>query len=152
MADRARVGVFRGKLKSRQPAAIEPAHVPDFVQVVVFGGHPEDGNGGNACFREFLRDLHRGQRFIKSIGGTTEESNLLAAHDHYRALFQAVEIFLRGGAGPQRFVLAAQGCDYFFATLRGKLKTLCNLLDGVKVWTVRIKTGNTGEIVNESDK
>ena len=39
-----------------------------------------------------------------------------------------------------------------FATLRGKLKTLCNLLDGVKVWTVRIKTGNTGEIVNESDK
>ena len=68
------------------------------------------------------------------------------------ALLQAVEIFLRGGAGPQRFVLAAQDCDYFFATLRGKLKTLCNLLDGVEVWTVRIQTGNIGEIVNESDK
>jgi hypothetical protein len=73
---------------------VEPDDVADFVDVVIFGGHPEDGDSGNSFFREFFGGLDGTEGFVEGIGRTTKESNLLATDYGHGTFGEAVKVFL----------------------------------------------------------
>ena len=92
--------------------------VADFVDVVIFGGHPEDGDGGNSFFREFVGGLDGTEGFVEGIGRTTEEADLLAA-DHGDGTFgEAIEIFLCFGAAIVEEILRAENAGDLSAACR----------------------------------
>lgn len=63
------------------------------VKVVIFGGVPKNGNGGNIFGLKPLADGDGAQGFVEHEGGTTEQAGLLARdHGHRLPLFEAFEI------------------------------------------------------------
>ena len=89
-------------------AFVEPGDVADFVDVVIFGGHPENRNGGDSFLREFFGGLDGAEGFVEGVGRAAEEADLLAADYGDGAFGETIEIFLRFGAGVVEEILRAE--------------------------------------------
>jgi hypothetical protein len=118
-----------------------------FVNIVIFGGHPENRHGVDARLGEFGSELNRGERFVKGVRGAAEQTYLLSADYRYRPSFQAMQIFQRGRTGAKNDVLHAQNVRHFFSTLAGVIQLAGHAPDRIHFRTVRVKRGYAAKIV-----
>ena len=125
-ADRNRILDGFGKRELLQFAFVEPGDVADFVDVVVFRGHPENGDGGNSFLREFVSGLNGAEGFVEGISGTAEEADLLAANDRDGAVREAIEIFLRFGAAAVEKILRAKNVGDLSAAVQREIAAFSN--------------------------
>lgn len=105
-------------------AFVEPGDMADFVDVVIFGGHPEDRDGGDSFFREFVSGLNGTEGFVEGVGRAAEQADLLAANHGDCAFGKAIEIFLRFGAGIVDEILCAENAGDLGSAVRGELQFL----------------------------
>jgi hypothetical protein len=96
--------------------------VANFVEVVIFGGHPENWNGFDSLLGQFLCDSDRGYSFVDRVCRPTKEADLLPGDYGRRSLFQAVEVCKRGCAGAQKLILLAENSSDFATAIRRKIE------------------------------
>ena len=106
--------------------AEDPAMV-GLGEVVIFGGHPEDGHGGDAGGGELAGQFDGGEGLVEGITGTAEEADLLAGDDgDGGGVGERVE-------GGRRGIDAAQGGDDGATAVVGNASQGRGLADGVGV-------------------
>ncbi len=131
-----------------QLAFIEPCRVADFVNVVIFRGHPEDRNGFDPGEREFARRLDGGERLIEGIGRAAEESHLLSAHNGDRAVFEAPQIVFGFRAAAEREIVRAKNPRHFPAAIRRKIQLPGVCLGGMQFRFVLVEVLQAGKILS----
>ena len=86
----------------------EDPGVVDFGEIVIFGGQPEDRDGGDAVFGQPFRQADGMKRLVNGVSGSGKQAHLLAGHDRDRArLGQPVE---RGAGRVLHAERVDQGC------------------------------------------
>ena len=72
--------------------------VTNFVQIVILGGHPENGDGLNTLIGQLFCNANGGDGFVDRIRGSAKQAGLLSRYDRHRTIFQAIEIRKRRGS------------------------------------------------------
>src|SRR5579859_460688 len=143
--------VPRGQYKFIELAVVEEGGVANLVEVVIFRGHPKNRNGIHAGFGQQANSFECGEHFVKRIGRTAEEPNLLPGNDGGGASFEAPDVLDGGGAGAERFVLFTQDRGNG-AAARLRIVKRGGEPDGVfKRRLMREKGFYAGKIVEESE-
>ncbi len=140
------------QLKPFELAGFKPGRVADFLQVVIFRRHPEDGHRAHARSRQFFGQLNRRQRLVNGVGRSAEQSHLLSGYDRDSALLEPTQIFQSGRARAESFVLRAQSGNHFSPSLLRKLQLSRLALHPLHRRWMRIKRRNAGKAVNELEK
>ena len=95
---------FQSRVSRQVPGAA------NFLEIVVLGGHPEQGNRFHAPASIGLGQFDGGKGLVNGVGGTGKQSNLLAGN-HCPAVVsgQAVQVLHGFGGSAPAPILAPQG-------------------------------------------
>ena len=141
------VGGF-GESEFQQIAFVEPGDVADFIDIMIFGSHPENGDGGNALLRKLVGRLDGAESFVKGKCGTTEERYLLAADNRDGSGSEAIEIFLGFGACTIENILRAEDVGDLRTAVGGKTEFFRIAGDGGQIGGVFEEGLEFGEILD----
>src|ERR1700682_3822728 len=130
----------------------EEIDVPDFVYVVIFRGHPKNGNRVDAGRGELRRGLYCGDCFVQGVRRSAKKTNLLAADHSHRAGFQALQVFLGLRTTTKGNILGAQDSSNFTAAQGGIVQRFRISSDGIEGRSVGIERFKFREILDEIDE
>src|SRR6266478_8098920 len=105
---------------------MEERNFANFVEVVIFGGHPENGDGVDSLLGQVFCDAYSSDGLVHGVAGAAKEPDLLTGDDGDRAFFQAVEIGAGRWAGTKQLILLAENRGDFNAAFGWKLQVTCN--------------------------
>ena len=121
----------------------DPAMV-DLGEVVILGGEPEDGHGGNAAGIEVGGEARGGERFIDGVTRAGEQPDLLSGDDGYGGGLRE-QIDLR-----RRAVLFTESGDDSSAAMRGEIDLTRGFGVAFRVLEiVLVETGRAVVVVDE---
>ncbi len=105
------------QFKTDQFSLVEPSCMADFVEIVIFRGHPKNRHCGDSTARQLFGNLHGAERLINGISGPAEQPHLLSRYDGGCAFLQPVQVGQRFRACPKRHVLSAKNGSYFCSSI-----------------------------------
>jgi hypothetical protein len=138
-----------GKRKFLQLALVEPGDVADFIDVMVFSGHPENRDGGNSFLRKFVSSLDSTESFVKGIRGTAKQPHLLAADNGDCPGGKTIQVFLGFGTAAKELVLGTEDTRYLGTAVGGELQFFGTTRGGFQIRRVAIEGLESGEMLNE---
>jgi hypothetical protein len=127
-------------------AIVKPGYLADFVDVVVFGGHPENGDGRDSFFGKFLGSLDSAEGFVESKSGTAEQTDLLAADYRSRTSGETIEILEGFLSAAEENVLGAENVGDLVAAVGWEFQRFGIARDGSEVGSVFEEGGEFSEI------
>ncbi len=84
---------------------MEEGNFADFVEIVIFRGHPENRDSVDALLGQVLCYAYCSNGFVYGVARAAEKSDLLAGDDGDRAFFQAIEIGTGRRTGAEQLIL-----------------------------------------------
>src|ERR1700741_4911767 len=120
----------------------------NLVDIVIFRGHPENGDGGNASGDKFMSALNGAEGFVEGVRWATKQAHLLAGDHSDSAFCQEVQILQSFRTATVEHILITQNAGNLNAALLGKLQLPDAAGRGFQLRNVLVKRFDLGEILD----